>query len=329
MQSKRIIISVAGVALFLLAGAMAMFVLPSGSPNTPAKNQPDSSSNQLNAQNPPQSSINQPPQNSQPLPVQQSPQESPRPSKPEVWYIYVTGEVKKQGVYTVPAGSRIFHVIALAGGFTRNADSASLNLADFLADSAHIHIPAKNAKNSSKTAQAITPETIRIPGYSQQTNSRSGIRANTVLVDVNSANLQELQRISGVGPAIAQRIIDYRNAHGAFTSIEDLQKVRGIGTKTMERIRPQVTVQGGAAYTSGTTYSQKSQTSSGNSSLIDINHASQSELERISGVGAKTAQRIIEYRNSHGSFSRVEDLLHVRGIGASKLDQIRSQVVIR
>ena len=323
MQSKRIIISVAGVALFLLAGAMAMFVLPSESPNTPAKNQPDSSSSRLNVQNPPQSSINQPPQNSQPLPVQQSPQESPRPSKPEVWYIYVTGEVKKQGVYTVPAGSRIFQVIALAGGFTRNADSASLNLADFLADSAHIHIPAKNAKNSSKTAQAITPETIRIPGYSQQTNSRSGIRANTILVDVNSANLQELQRISGVGPAIAQRIIDYRNTHGAFTSIEDLQKVRGIGTKTMERIRPQVTVQGSI------TYSQKSQPSSGNTNLIDINHASQSELQRISGVGPAIAKRIIEYRNSHGSFSRVEDLLHVRGIGASKLDQIRSQVVIR
>ena len=306
MQSRRIIVSVAGVLLFLLAGGIAMFVLPSESPNSPVKNQPQSSANQ-HTQNSAQSSS-----------TQQSTQ------NPAVWYVYVTGEVQHQGLYAVSPDSRVFQAISAAGGFTRKADKASLNLAAHLADETHIHVPAKGAKNPGTAPQASTPNTVRIPGYSQ-----SSTRTNTGLININRADLQELQRINGVGPAIAQRIIDYRNSHGAFSRVDDLRNVKGIGPKTMEQIRPQITVQGGSSYTGGITYSQKSQVSSGNSSLIDINHASQSELQRISGVGPAIAKRIIDYRNSHGSFSRVEDLLHVRGIGAAKLNQIRSQVVIR
>lgn len=307
MESRRIIISVAGVVLFLLAGAVAMFVLPSESPNSPTTNTQ------------PQSSANQTPQNSQPSTIPQ------KPSEPKVWYVYVTGEVQNPGLYAVSVDSRVFQAIDSAGGFTQKADRASLNLAAHLVDESHIHVPAKGTQTSGTVPQANTTETIRVPGYSQQ----SGIRTNSNLININSANLQELQRINGVGPAIAQRIIDYRNTHGAFTQVDDLQKVRGIGPKTMERIRPQVTVQGGASYQSYTTPQQKSQVSSGSTNLIDINHASESELQRLSGVGQAIAKRIIEYRNSHGSFSRVEDLLNVRGIGAAKLEQIRTQVVIR
>ena len=312
MQSRRIIISVAGVALFLLAGITAMFVLPSGSPNQPAKNQPQTSKNQP-AQNSESSSEHQ-----------QIPQESPKPAERKEWYVYVTGEVQNQGLYAVSPDSRVFQAIDAAGGFTRKADRASLNLAAHLVDEAHIHVPAKGSPISGTAPQHATPETVRVPGYAQ-----SSTRTNTGLINVNSANFHELQRINGVGPAIAQRIIDYRNSHGAFARIEDLRNVKGIGQARLEQIRPQITLQGGTAYNAGTTYTQKSQVSSGNSSLIDINHASQSELQRISGVGPATAKRIIEYRNSHGAFSRVEDLLNVRGIGAAKLNQIRSQVVIR
>ena len=139
------------------------------------------------------------------------------------------------------------------------------------------------------------------------------------------ANLQELQRINGVGPAIAQRIIDYRQTHGAFASAEDLLKVKGIGRARLEQIRSQITLRGGGSYTTGTTSSQNSSSSN----LIDINHANSQELQRINGVGKVTAERIIEYRNSHGAFKRPEDLMNVRGIGASKLNQIRNQIVIR
>ncbi|MBQ9432850.1 MAG: helix-hairpin-helix domain-containing protein [Synergistaceae bacterium] len=302
MESRRIIISVAGVVLFLLAGAVAMFVLPSESPNTPANTQPQSSPKPA------------------PSTIPQTPQESLKPSEPKVWYVYVTGEVQNPGLYAVSMDSRVFQAIDSAGGFTRKADRASLNLAAHLVDEAHIHVPAKSSQKTN-----TPPQAVRIPGYSQQ----SGIRTNSGLIDINRADLQELQRINGVGPAIAQRIIDYRNTHGAFTQIDDLQKVRGIGSKTMERIRPQVTVQGGASYQTYTTPQQKFPSSSSSTNLIDINHASQSELQRISGVGQAIAKRIIEYRNSRGSFSRVEDLLNVRGIGAAKLEQIRTQVVIR
>ena len=324
MQSRRIIVSVAGVLLFLLAGGIAMFVVPSDSPNPPAKNQPSASANQ-----PPQKSESSAlqhtyPQNSSSPINPQIAQESPIPPEPKVWYVYVTGEVQNQGLYAVSPDSRVFQAIDAAGGFTRKADKASLNLAAHLVDEAHIHVPAKGSQNSGTSPQHATPETVRVPGYAQ-----SSTRTNTGLINVNSANLQELQRINGVGPAIAQRIIDYRNSHGAFARIEDLRNVKGIGQARLEQIRPQITLQGGTTYTSGTTYSQKSQVSSVNTNLIDINHASQSELQRISGVGPATAKRIIEYRNSHGSFSRVEDLLNVRGIGAAKLNQIRSQVVIR
>ncbi|MBQ7216584.1 MAG: helix-hairpin-helix domain-containing protein [Synergistaceae bacterium] len=308
MQSRRIIVSVAGVMLFLLAGGVAMFVLPSDSPNPSAKNQPASSAK--TAQETPAPST-----------ANLSPQESPNPPEPKVWYVYVTGEVQNQGLYAVSPDSRVFQAINAAGGFTRKADRASLNLAAHLVDETHIHVPAKGAKNSGTPSQANTPETIRIPGYSQ-----AGTRTASGLIDINRADLQELQRISGVGPAIAQRIIDYRKTHGAFTSIDDLQKVKGIGQARLAQIRPQITLRGGG---SSTKSQPSSQTSSGNTGLIDINHASQTELQRISGVGAAIAKRIIDYRNTHGSFSRAEDLLNVRGIGAAKLEQIRPQVVIR
>ncbi len=311
MQSRRIIISVAGVVLFLLAGAVAMFVLPSDSHSQkPAIDH--------HPQNATPSQNQQHPQNSAPSALQ----ESPQPSEPKVWYVYVTGEVHSPGLYAVSPDSRVFQAINAAGGFTRKADRASLNLAAHLVDESHIHVPVKGAQNSGAIPQQSQQiQTVRIPGYATQKNSSSG------LININRADIQELQRISGVGPAIAQRIIDYRNTHGAFSRVDDLQKVKGIGPKTMDRLRPQVTVQGGM------TYSQKSQLSSGNTNKnfqqVDINHASQAELQRISGVGPAIAKRIIDYRNSHGAFSRVEDLLHVRGIGAAKLNQIRSQVVIR
>ena len=327
MQSRRIIVSVVGVLLFLLAGGVAMFVVPSDSPNTPAKNQPKSSAKPA-PEFSESSSTNQ--QTLTPKSELSAITESQKPPEPKVWYVYVTGEVQNQGLYAVSPDSRVFQAINAAGGFTRKADNTSLNLAAVLVDQTHIHVPAKAAKNSVHAPQPKI-ETLRIPGYSQQTalTAQQDSRTNTGLIDINRADLQELQRISGVGPAIAQRIIDYRNTPGSFTSIEDLQKVKGIGDKKMQQIRPQVTIQGGTSYTTGKTYSQKSQASSGNTNLIDINHASQTELQRISGVGPATAKRIIEYRNSHGAFSRVEDLLNVRGIGAAKLNQIRSQVVIR
>ena len=273
MQSRKLVITVSGVILFLLAGTFTMLFRPSPQ-STPADN---------------------------PAPVPEAtapaatPSEPEKPSAPEIWFVYVTGAVKKPGVYKLLEGSRIYEAINAAGGFTPKADQASLNLADFLSPNLHIDIPEKGQ------ASPNAP----VPGTSPQSGG---------LVDINRADVHELQRISGVGPAIAQRIIDYRKKHGSFTSPEDLLNVKGIGSSRLEQLRGQLTF---------------TRSSSGGSSLVDINRANLQELQRINGVGKATAQRIIDYRQKHGSFSKPEDLLNVKGIGAAKLKQIRTQIVIR
>lgn len=305
MQSRKTIITVSGVILFLLAGSVTMFMQPSESPApSPA---PQQTSN-FTVQTPP--------------PANPSP-EPQKVREPATWYVYVTGEVVNPGVYSLPENSRMFQAVNAAGGFTRNADGVALNLAEFLADEAHIHVPAKGERRNAQSLPQNAPGVVRVPGS-------SGVRSATKggLIDINHADLQELQRINGVGPAIAQRIIEYRNQHGAFSSVEGLINVRGIGQAKMNQIRNQVTVSGGSSYTSPGTSRTSTNTHAG-SGLVDINRADLQELQRINGVGPAIAQRILEYRNQHGTFSRVEDLLNVRGIGAAKLNQIRSQVVIR
>ena len=304
MQSRKILISVSGVVLFLLAGAVSMFVLPSRNPA------PVSS---------PQA---QEPTTPQPVP-QPTPKPAPEPPKPpQKWYVHISGAVKNPGVYPVPENSRIFQAVNMAGGLTKNADDSVLNLADFLSDGVHIHIPEKTAPNSALPA-------ARVPGLpaSRTLQVQAQTQTQEGLIDINRASAQELERLKGVGPAIAKRIIEYRQAHGLFTRPEDLLNVRGIGKAKLSQLRPQITLNGGGA-SSVTRPATRTQTQT-QGGLIDINRASAQELERLKGVGPAIAKRIVEYRQAHGSFTRPEDLLNVRGIGAAKLNQIRPQIVIQ
>ena len=216
-------------------------------------------------------------------------------------------------MYEVPRDARVFHVIDAAGGLTDNADGIALNLAGVLADGVHVHVPAKGEGVSVAEASESPHETVRVSGVRESVPGSGFGRIN-----INRADINELQAVKGVGPAIAGRIVEYRNTHGAFRSVEDLINVRGIGASKMKQIRSQVTVQGGSSYVSGSS-----------SGLVDINHAGLEELQRINGVGRTTAQRIIDYRNAHGQFSSIEDLINVKGIGTATLNKIRPQVVIR
>ncbi len=302
MQSRKILISVSGVVLFLLAGAISMYVLPSESPAPVSSPQPQAQESRT----------------PQPVP-QPTPKPTPEPPKPpQKWYVHISGAVKNPGVYPVPENSRIFQAVNMAGGLTKNADDSVLNLADFLADGVHIHIPEKPAPNSALPS-------VRVPGLPASTTLQVQAQAQGGLIDINRATVQELERLKGVGPAIAKRIVEYRQAHGAFTRPEDLLNVRGIGKAKLSQLRPQITLTGGGV-SSVTRPAARTQTQGG---LIDINHASAQELERLKGVGPAIAKRIVEYRQAHGSFTRPEDLLNVRGIGAAKLNQIRPQIVIQ
>jgi competence protein ComEA len=152
----------------------------------------------------------------------------------------MTGAVKKPGVYKFPEGSRIFEVVEAAGGFTDKADIAALNLAETFSDAQHIHIPVKGERprvntNTNTNADTYTHITVQ-PNESNRKPNDSN------LVDINNASEIELQRLKGVGPAIAKRIYEYRQKHGRFNTAEELINVRGIGPAKLEKMKPQIII---------------------------------------------------------------------------------------
>ena len=248
-QYKKIIIPCLGVVLFMLTGVLAMLV-------TSSKPQ-DNTQPQTQSQRPAQAQ--EVPSGPQPLP--EVPEPKPQPQH-EDWFVYVTGAVKRPGVYKLPDNPRVLHAIEAAGGMTLKADQNSLNLAEkILTDGLHIHIYEKGEREALEAREAKRQEsreaakmmtqtqhvtTVKVPGI-QVSNVRTKTQNNNQnagsnLVDVNHASEQELTRLKGVGPAIAKRIIDFRNNMGSFKSPEDLLQVRGIGPKTLEKMRPQILI---------------------------------------------------------------------------------------
>lgn len=143
----------------------------------------------------------------------------------------VKGAVKNEGVYELPAGSRVTDAIQKAGGFAANANKKSVNLAQKLEDQAVVYVAA----NGEAVDEVI------------DTNSSSGTQAGAsdsskAKVNLNTASKEELQTLSGIGEKRAQDIIDYREEHGGFKSVEELKNISGIGDKTYEKIAPEVTV---------------------------------------------------------------------------------------
>ncbi|MBQ3281843.1 MAG: helix-hairpin-helix domain-containing protein [Eubacterium sp.] len=143
-------------------------------------------------------------------------------------YVDVSGCVKDPGVYEVQPGSRIFEVIDKAGGFTKHADTALINQAEQVTDGMKINVPDKR-----KTQKAAVSE--------EQSSGGTAASAES-LININTADSQTLQQISGIGPVTAEKIIRYREENGAFSSVDDIVNVSGIGDKTLEKIRPRITV---------------------------------------------------------------------------------------
>lgn len=139
-------------------------------------------------------------------------------------FVHVTGAVAKPGVYAAEVGSRVFDIVAMAGGFTKKADQASVNLARLVSDGEQLLVfeRASEAKSASTSS-----------------NTSAGSMTGT-LVSLNRATLSELEELPGVGPTLAQRIIDWRSANGGFKSLEDLLQVGGIGDKLFAGIQGKV-----------------------------------------------------------------------------------------
>ncbi len=152
------------------------------------------------------------------------------------------------------------------------------------------------------------------------------------LVDLNAADLEALDALPGIGPALATRILTHRERHGAFGSVQGLDAVRGIGPRTLERLRPFVTVGGELApgQPAGQTPADAGRRVAGpDRPPVNLNTATVEELETLPGIGPALAGRIVAFRSVNGLFRDLRDVLQVRGIGTGKLEGIAGLVTLR
>ena len=187
-----------------------------------------------------------------------APLASPTPKLAAPLVVYVSGAVKKPGVYSLPPGARLHQAIQKAGGFRSGAQEDALNLAGFLQDADQLHVPLKQQTPP-------LPQVVSVPPSAQQARGRVLGRALPVALDptttthasgsggklhspsegkvkLNGAALDDLQRLPGVGPSTAQSILDYRQQHGNFQELEELKEVRGIGEKKFAKMEPFLTL---------------------------------------------------------------------------------------
>ena len=146
-----------------------------------------------------------------------------------VIYVDIGGEVKNPMLAELPEGSRVDDAIKAAGGLTDKADITDINRAAFVEDGEKIYIPAVIEENE----LSLSP---REDGNSSTTVYSDG------KININTADYDELQTLTGVGPVTAQKIIDYREDSGRFTTIEDIKNVSGIGDKTFEKFKDDIKV---------------------------------------------------------------------------------------
>lgn len=156
------------------------------------------------------------------------------PPTPLPLVVHVSGAVTQPGVYIMPIGSRVKDAIDSAGGLLPDADIQSLNLAAPLQDGELVWIPSIIKANPTAYEPDKTPSDDR---------SLIVTPTPTGLININTATLEQLDTLPGIGPVKAQSIIDYRNEHGPFNSVEAIQDVVGIGPVTYEGIKGLITVQ--------------------------------------------------------------------------------------
>lgn len=137
------------------------------------------------------------------------------------------------------------------------------------------------------------------------------------IINLNSASGMQLELLKGIGSTKADAIIAYRQKNGPFKSVGDIMNVSGIGPATYDKIKDRLTL-GEMA----TNQSKTSPSDSKEQGKIDINSCTQSELEKLSGIGPVKAKSIIEYREQIGSFRHCQDLLLVKGIGEKTLENL-------
>ena len=146
--------------------------------------------------------------------------------------VYVCGAVHAPGIYTLAPGGRLYEAIALAGGFSEEADPSYHNLARELSDGERVYI----------LSYAETKELTAIQQVEGEQENAAGLQMNSGLINLNTATAEQLITLPGIGEAKAQAILEYRRKVGVFTDIEEIKNVSGIGEAMFEKIRDKIIV---------------------------------------------------------------------------------------
>jgi competence ComEA-like helix-hairpin-helix protein len=255
------------------------------------------------------------------------PPSPPPPGTMSLAFVEVTGKVAHPGVYSFPRPPSLKEVWAKAGAVGTPPD------------------PDQAIASGSRVE--VTPD----GGYRLAAMSGAQLLTLGLPIDLNRATAEDLDAIPGLGPALAQRIVDYRKAHGPFKKIEDLREVSGIGIQNLQKLKPflrlgspqaiaapdwEAAMEAGKSL-SGTHRESPEGRLPGSKSdiqpkipgrVIDPNLASQEDLETLPGIGPVLARRIIDYRRAHGPYKKIADLRKVSGIGRRKLEKLRPYVII-
>jgi competence protein ComEA len=142
-----------------------------------------------------------------------------KPAAAKLLVIDVAGGVRRPGLYRLRSGSRVADAIAAAGGATGKAQLDTVNLAAPVADGEQVVVPGRGSAGSAAATPPVAGSSPSAP------------------VDLNSATLEQLEALPGIGPVTAQKILDYRQQHGAFHSVDELQGVPGIGPAHMAQLK--------------------------------------------------------------------------------------------
>lgn len=168
--------------------------------------------------------------------------------------VHVAGAVRRPGVYTLPGDARVIDAVKSAGGPTAAADLDRINLAQSLVDAEQVFVPRRGSIRTATTVaprhrprRTSTSTVASVSPVPDQTLPASGLpvvppsdHGGTAKVNLNTATVDQLDALSGIGPATARAIVSYRTRKGPFAKIDDLLNIDGIGPKKLAAIRPHV-----------------------------------------------------------------------------------------